>query len=108
MEKNTEKSIEKNELKRIPNPTGKGGFQKGHKPVSPGRPQIPPVFKELAKSYALPALYTVIEISKNEKNKTSDRLRACELIIERVYGKATQPISPEGELKELIIKWLEK
>jgi hypothetical protein len=76
-------------------PKGFRGFQKGVVTNPLGRPKEPEGFKELVRSYTLPALKVVYEILIDVKAKKADRLKAAEIIIERAYGKAIQPIIGE-------------
>ena len=94
-------------MRKAYNPTGKGGFKKGQIANPAGCKPMPPEFKALAKSYAIPALEVVHEILINQNAKRTDRIKAAELIIDRVYGRATQPIEAGEHLSELIIKWLD-
>ena len=66
----------------------KGRFVKGNT-MSPGRPKLPEEFKSRAKTYADEALDRLAEIMRDATAKHSDVIRACELLIERGYGKVT-------------------
>ena len=71
-----------------------------------GRPKQPKEFKDLVKANTVPALQAVIEIMNDPHTKPNDRLKAAELIIDRAYGKATQPI--DGDIQgDIIIRWSE-
>ncbi|EGO65395.1 hypothetical protein [Acetonema longum] len=81
--------------------TTKTRYQRGMNPNSlanlqaynpKGRPKQPKEFKELVKTHTVAALEAVIAIMQDKTAKPTDRLRACELIIDRAYGKAAQPI----------------
>lgn len=74
---------------------GGGRFVKGQSGNPSGRPKVPEEFRELVRKATIPALQTVISIANDTKAKTADRIRAAEIIIERAYGKATQPIDLE-------------
>ena len=65
-----------------------GRFAKGNK-LSPGRPKVPDEFKARAKTYADEALERLAEIMRDTSAKHSDVIRACELLLERGYGKVT-------------------
>ena len=78
------------------NPTGKGGFTKGHK-IYPGtgkRKPAPPEFKILLSAAVVPALQTLIKFANGEiKVGNNIRQRACEYIIDRQLGKPVTAIS---------------
>lgn len=67
------------------------------RPNAGGRPKHPKEFKELVKEHTVEALQTVIDIMNDKEAKPTDRLKASELIIDRAYGKAAQPIVGDGE-----------
>ena len=66
----------------------KGRFVKGNT-ASPGRPKLPDEFKSRAKTYADEALDKLAAIMRDATAKHSDVIRACELLLERGYGKVT-------------------
>ena len=68
----------------------------------PGRPKLPDEFKARAKTYADEALDRLAEIMRDAKAKHSDVIRACELLLERGYGKVGPAVEAqeEGEGKE--------
>lgn len=77
-----------------------GRFQKGKTGNPGGRPSIPQEFKDLALKYSVPALKKAIEIMQDDENKTADKLKAIELILDRGIGKPTQTLdvgNKEGE-----------
>lgn len=74
---------------------GKGRFVKGNT-ASPGRPKLPDEFKTRAKTYADEALERLAGIMRDATAKHSDVIRACELLLERGYGKVT-PAVDEGK-----------
>ena len=67
----------------------KGRFVKGNT-ASPGRPKLPEGFKARAKIYADEALDRLAAIMRDTGAKHSDVIRACELLLERGYGKVGQ------------------
>ena len=77
----------------IRNETGK--FKKGVSGNPKGRPKTPQEFKDLVKANAVPAINTLIQIMNNPKAKDPDRIKAADVIIERAYGKAVQPIDAD-------------
>lgn len=78
-----------------------GRFVKGNK-ASPGRPRLPDEFKSRAKTYADEALDRLAEIMRDVTAKHSDVIRACELLLERGYGKVTA-IEEDGEKRSEIV-----
>ncbi len=76
-----------------------GHLVPGTPPCNPkGRPmdKMAKVAKELAQEFSLEALHTVQEIMSNPKEKTTDRIRCAEIILDRSYGKATTVVETEG------------
>ena len=78
----------------------KGRFVKGNT-ASPGRPKLPDEFKARAKTYADEALERLAEIMRDVTAKHSDVIRACELLLERGYGKVA-PAADEGKADSTI------
>ena len=69
-------------------------FPKGVSGNPGGRPMVDPIFKTRLKDL-VPASVDVIEhILKNGKD--NDRLRAAEMVLERIFGKAPQSIEHTG------------
>lgn len=81
----------------------KGKFTKGN--PGGGRKPIPQEFKELAESYSVEALQTVIDIIKNPLTETKDKLKAIEIVMDRGIGKATQQIDAHvtGEIEITVV-----
>ena len=79
----------------------RGRFVKGNT-ASPGRPKLPAEFKARAKEYADEALDRLAEIMRDATAKHSDVIRACELLLERGYGKVGPAVEAqeEGDGKE--------
>jgi hypothetical protein len=76
------------EVQGVAERDSKGRFVKGNT-ASPGRPKLPDEFKTRAKTYADEALDRLAEIMRDTTAKHSDVIRACELLLERGYGKVT-------------------
>lgn len=75
--------------KRAAPPTA---FKPGQSGNPSGRPKLPEEFKELAKTNSVTALQKVIDILNNPESDNKDRLKAAEIIMDRAWGKANQPI----------------
>jgi len=58
-----------------------------------GRKPLDPAFKELLENNTVAALNTIIELMKNKNTAAITRLNSAIFIVERVYGKANQPLS---------------
>jgi hypothetical protein len=70
-----------------------GKFAKGVCPTrNGGRKPMPKEFKELALAHSIDALKVCIEIMNDKKKQPKDRLKACEIVLERSFGKAPQAI----------------
>ncbi len=78
-----------------------GRILKGETLNKGGRPKLPDDIKEAYAAMHPRALARLSELidSKNEKVA----LRACELIVERVEGKVSQPIAHSGDISFDII-----
>ena len=74
----------------------KGRFVKGNT-ASPGRPKLSDEFKSRAKTYADEALDRLAAIMRDASAKHSDVIRACELLLDRGYGKVTPAEERRGE-----------
>ena len=86
-----------------------GKFVKGKSGNPNGRPKIPEDVKKMLKAATPKAAKLLIDTVTDEKASINVRLDAAKEILNRVYGKATQPIDGdldttlrvvlEGELK---------
>lgn len=70
-------------------------FKPGQSGNPKGRPPTPEATKQLLKDSSYEAAYNLIRISKNPKHPK--QLQACQDILDRTFGKATQPLDVEGE-----------
>ena len=78
-----------------------------------GRPATPPAVKEMLKSATPAAVELLIETMNDEKAKVELRIRCAETIIDRVLGKAVQPLeavftTPEVDLSDFTIDELRR
>ena len=71
-------------------------FQKGQSGNPKGRPKIPQEVKTMLKAATPQAAQLLIDVICNPKEEIKIRVDAAKTILDRVYGKATQPI--DGDL----------
>lgn len=85
------------------NPTH--GFAKGVSGNPGGRPKINEELRQSLKVYSASALaYLALVVEgKDPKARVADRIRASEVLIDRMYGKASQPICGDEDGNELVI-----
>jgi hypothetical protein len=72
-----------------------GRFAAGHAPLSNGRPKLPDWFKESGPE-ALKYLLGVALGTEDSNPKL--RLQAAALVVDRIYGKAPETVTVEGQL----------
>lgn len=86
-------------------------FAKGKSGNPGGRPKEVAEVRELARQYTEEAVDTLAKIMRNGKEPAAARVRAAESILDRGYGKASQPIDGDGDggpLQIIIRRWLDK
>ena len=69
-----------------------GQFEKGKSGNPGGRPKMDDETKAILKAAAPEAAKLMVEMMKNPKIQPKLRMQAAEVVMDRVYGKATQPI----------------
>ena len=63
--------------------------------AGPGRPKLPDWFKSAAPE----ALRYLLNVATGEEPaETKDRIKAASLVVDRIYGKAPETVTLEGEL----------
>lgn len=80
-----------------------GKFEKGQSGNPGGRPKVSEDVKTMLKAAAPEAVKLLTETMKDEKVKTDLRIRCAETIMDRVYGKAVQPIEGSVDNKVEIV-----
>lgn len=60
--------------------------------------------RSLARSYTEMAIQTLAGIAQNGEQEAA-RVRAAEALLDRGWGKPTQPVSGDEEMGPLIISW---
>jgi hypothetical protein len=69
-----------------------GRFHKGQSGNPGGRPKDLNHVRELARSYGDEALETLVKIMRDKRASTTGRAGAAVAILDRGYGKPTQPV----------------
>lgn len=90
-------------FKQVSERDGKGRFVKGASGNSGGRPAVIVKVRELARQYTTDAIQTLVGIMKDPEGDTGPRVRAAEAILDRAWGKATQPLDHQGEAFSLVL-----
>lgn len=67
-------------------------FRKGQTGNPKGRPKVPTEVKEILKAAAPGAAKLLVEMVADETQKPELRIKCAETVLDRVYGKAVQPI----------------
>ena len=78
-------------------------FEKGKSGNPSGRPKMDKDSKAMLKSAAPEAVKLMVDTLKDSSVKIETRVRCAENILDRVYGKANQPIDFGGELPNIEI-----
>lgn len=81
------------------NRTESGRFEKGKSGNPNGRPKMDDKTKAILKAAAPDAARLLVEMMNNPGTGEKTRLQAAQTVLDRVYGKATQPI--EGAVVNL-------
>ena len=88
------------------NPTGKGGFKAGVSGNPGGRPKAVEDVRELARAHCPDAIGELARLAVEAKSESA-RIAAIRELLDRGYGKATQPLAdeiiPDGEPFEFSI-----
>ena len=77
-----------------------GKFVKGHTGNPTGRKKVPEDVRKMLSSSAPDAVKLLVDTVNNENARLDLRIKCAETVLERVYGKAVQPI--EGNMENKI------
>lgn len=91
----------------------KKGYNKGWENLKPakkgecrnpnGRPKIPEDARTMLKAATPAAVKLLVDTLNNPMEKTETRVKCAETVLDRVYGKANQPIDLGGEIPKIEI-----
>lgn len=76
-------------------------FKKGRSGNPNGRPVIPQEVKEMLRAATPKAARLLIDTIEDDKAKLETRLDCAKTVLDRVYGKASQPI--DGEIDHTVL-----
>lgn len=79
----------------MPNPSGKGGFQKGKSGNPGGRPRALASVMHEARRYTPEALKTLVKLMRSAESETV-RLNATEALLSRGWGRPVQALQVDG------------
>ena len=82
----------KNSAKSPANRDKTGRFSPGNRANPSGRPKIPKDVKEMLKAATADAARLLIDTMNNQEADLKLRVDCAERVLDRVYGKASQPI----------------
>ncbi|MFG5120863.1 DUF5681 domain-containing protein [Methylorubrum sp. POS3] len=72
-------------------------FQPGQSGNPGGRPKASARVRDAAREYTEAAIETLVSIMRDDSAASAARVSAASAILDRGYGKATQPIDGDGE-----------
>jgi hypothetical protein len=87
------------------NSEGKGGFQKGRSGNPGGRPKEVGEVRDLARQYTPQAIEALQTIMNEQEAPASARVAAAEALLNRGWGRPTQPIGGDSEAGPITICW---
>ena len=83
-------------------------FQRGASGNPGGRPKGHSDMRELARQHGPECIAMLVEIRNNPKNRTADRLRAVEILLDRGFGKPTQAVDADMALDAVLtVRWMD-
>ena len=72
-------------------------FKKGESGNPSGRPKVIAHVRDLAREHTPEAILTLVEVMRNKEETGAARVAASNSIIDRGYGKPTQPIAGDND-----------
>lgn len=78
-------------------------WKKGQSGNPSGRAKIPEDAKAMLKAATPAAVKLLVDTLNNENERTETRVKCAEAVLDRVYGKANQPIDLGGAVPEIKI-----
>jgi hypothetical protein len=81
----------------MPTPPPGRRFQKGKSGNPGGRPKVLGVVQDLAKQRTVEAINTLAEVMNDKSAPPAARALAADKLLDRGWGKATQPISGDKD-----------
>lgn len=72
-------------------------FRPGQSGNPSGRPKVVAEVQELAREHTAEAVGTLVEIMQDKSKPAAARVSAANAVLDRGYGKATQPIDTGGK-----------
>jgi hypothetical protein len=83
-------------------------FKAGQSGNPSGRPKVPQHIRDMARALTEEAIGTAAEIMRNPAETGSARMAAVNAILDRGWGKPSQPLDGDGEggpIKVQAIEW---
>lgn len=78
-------------------------WKKGQSGNPSGRAKIPEDAKAMLKAATPAAVKLLVDTLNNSNEKTETRVKCAETVLDRVYGKANQPIDLGGDIPKIEI-----
>ena len=78
-------------------------WKKGQSGTPGGRKKMPDDAKAMLKAATPAAVKLLVDTLNNTNEKTETRVKCAETVLDRVYGKANQPIDLGGEIPKIEI-----
>ena len=92
----------KKEIARPPTNRGQNGkFLPGNCANPTGRPKVSETVREMLKAATVPAAQLLADVISDPTAKTELRIDAARTVLDRVYGKAVQPI--DGSIQGALV-----
>lgn len=81
-------------------------FKPGQSGNPGGRPKADGRVKDLARSQTENAIATLVSIMEDKEATAAARVAAASVILDRGWGKATQPVDGDGDGGPLVVRWM--